>query len=479
MLFSNPLKWIAEANFYSVIGFHVVLGLVSTVTPFALILWFYFILINFIGAPRSRQKVALPYLLMYILPIELLGRMARAYPYIPTEMGKYLSIVLLIYGISSLSTKGRKEHMGAWTMLGLSLPSLLIVPFTFYTWRFEITYNYLGIFTLCLYVIYFNKITFYLNDLKRLFRIIVIGVTSVLAYSIIKSPEIDPSAFQLGASTEFTGGFGSNQVSTVLGLAIGIIIFMWLFGISIGPGWIMTAILGLSLVWSLLSFSRGGVVAAVLGIAGALMVSGKGRQKLFSQGRFFLIGVGSVVVFLFVNELTGGQLLLRYQGETYGTVTGHKEKNIDFITSNRSIIVENDFNMWMDNFLLGVGPGQSKKKRHEYGLEPVAPHVELTRLLSEHGFFGFLVALIWLFIPLAKITSERSQTAKSLLTFLFIIAFMSTMHSAMRTAISPLVFGFACARFRFVTREHVIQKRKEAQEKLEIKEPSEEPLVPA
>ena len=463
----------AQANFYQVLSFHVILGLASTITPFALIGWFYLVLFQFILQDRKTQAITMPYLLLYILPIELLGRMSEAYPYIPTEMGKYLSILLLLYATSALGGPIKKTNWAAWAMLLLSLPSLLLVPFTYYSWRFEVTYNYLVILTLCMYTIYFARQRFYKEEIFGMIKIAVAGIGAILVYSIIKAPQIDPSAFELASSTEFTGGFGANQVSTVLGFGIGIVIFSWLFEIKFTSAIVMMSFLALALLWSLFSFSRGGVISSILALVGALVISANGRQKIFKKGRFLFIGLGATAVFFIANDLTGGQLLLRYQGETAGTLAGHKEKNLDYITSNRSVIVANDFEMWMDHPLFGVGPGQSKLRREDYGLEPVAPHVELTRLLAEHGLFGLIIGLIWLGIPLFRVSNEKDSIARSFITFLFIVAFLSTMHSAMRTTLSPLAFGLACARYRFVGRAVLLryyEKKRAAKLKVQLVE---------
>lgn len=448
----------AHGNFYHVLGFHAVIGLLCNFSSVPLILWFYWVLISFIASSFKSKRQSLPILLVYLLPIELLARIARSYPFIPTETGKYLSIILLIYGIVSLSKRARKPDWTVWALLFLTLPSLAVVPMEYYAWRFEVTYNYLGFFSMCLYGIYFTKERFYLKDIQGMFKVIIVGIVSILLLVVIKSPTISASSFALGANSDFTGGWGSNQVSTVLGFGVGLLILSWLFNLKVTHRITLFSILAVSLMWSLLSFSRGGVVTGILGVAVALLISRAGRRKLFSKGRFLVASISVFLVFMVVNSLTGGQLLLRYQGETAGTVAGDKEKNLEKITSNRSTIAANDFDMWMDNFFLGVGPGQSNEERVKYGLEAAAPHLELTRLWAEHGFLGFLASFLWIIIPLFKISSAKSQTAKSFIAFLFVVSILSTMHSAMRTVISPLTFGLACATFIFSNKKNVASK---------------------
>ena len=89
----------------------------------------------------------------------------------------------------------------------------------------------------------------------------------------------------------------------------------------------------------------------------------------------------------YANEVTDGKLLLRYQGETAGTLAGAKQKNFNTISSNRLSILEGDFGLFLDN-LFGVGAGASRYLRETSN--GTISHVELGRLLSEHGVLGLL-----------------------------------------------------------------------------------------
>ena len=92
--------------------FHIVLGFVCTITPFALIGWFYFILIANInkGISLLRQGKAIFFIALfsYLISFEVLDRMAKTSPFIPYELGKYMLIVMGVVGIIFLGLRSQK-----------------------------------------------------------------------------------------------------------------------------------------------------------------------------------------------------------------------------------------------------------------------------------------------------------------------------------------------------------------------------------
>ena len=66
--------------------------------------------------------------------------------------------------------------------------------------------------------------------------------------------------------------------------------------------------------------------------------------------------------------------------------------------SHRENIIETELRAFVENPLLGIGPGSSRNFRIENYNSPKHTHTEYTRLLSEHGLFGFFVILLFLII---------------------------------------------------------------------------------
>jgi O-antigen ligase len=158
-----------------------------------------------------------------------------------------------------------------------------------------------------------------------------------------------------------------------------------------------------------------------------------------------LIGVAAILafylIFQFANNITGGKLLQRYNGETEGTILGSKEKTADVVLSGRLTIFNEDISLWMEYPLTGVGAASSRYLRDRTKF--VSPHVEFSRLLAEHGIFGLIYFLILIFIFRSVYVNIPKQVNKGLFLALFVIAILSSFHAAMRTYLSPCFFILA------------------------------------
>lgn len=416
------------------------------------ILWFYTLVVSFLSLSRQQQREALPLFLGYLIPTELFGRMVEGNPFIPWEVGKYLGMFLLIYGIS-LNQSQKRGSTGWWILL-LSIPGLLLCILANQNIYVDVAYNYLGIFDLSLSVIYFSNKKLSPEKIKQTFRVIFLGAVSTLIYVFFRTPDFSDLEFELNANFAVTAGFGSNQVSTVLGLAFGLLAFLWLHRLTLfNKSFWDLSLAAVFLLWSLLSFSRGGVVSAVLPILIIILIN-RGSGLRYSPRKIsitLILGIFLLLpaVFYMANQVTKGQLLLRYKGESYGTLHANKKKDINQLTTGRAKIFESDVEIWMDNFLFGVGAGQSYYERLDYGNRKIASHVEISRLLSEHGLLGLIISIIFLVTPLKMYFSASHPFQKSFLIFCFTLAIATSMHSAMRTFVTPFFYGLAFVKIYF------------------------------
>jgi O-antigen ligase len=188
----------------------------------------------------------------------------------------------------------------------------------------------------------------------------------------------------------------------------------------------------------LLSFSRGGMIIAGVGMAIIFFFNNRDQIKgkriyLFVGGITALLAV--FILFQVTDEITGGNLSLRYSGETEGTIAGSKDKTADVLVSGRLTILEEDFKLWQDHPILGVGAASSSYLRER--MQYIAPHIELSRLLAEHGILGLLHFIILLSIYWNAYKGLSKKVNKGLFVALFAVAMLTTFHAAMRTYISP------------------------------------------
>jgi hypothetical protein len=157
-----------------------------------------------------------------------------------------------------------------------------------------------------------------------------------------------------------------------------------------------------------------------------------------------VLGILSVfIVFNLIDDITGGKLLLRYQGETEGTYNYGAEKTLKKMTSGRSLIFEEDLKLWYKYPLFGCGVGVSRYLRGGTEEMVVSSHLELSRLLAEHGIFGliFFIFLVDLGIKLWR--NIKFESWRLILFLLYLVALLTSFHSAMRTFVTPLLMALS------------------------------------
>ena len=426
--------------------FHLALGFVSTLTPWVLIVWFYLVLLT-TGQNLFRRTggtfVPLVFLIAYATSFELLARMSGTSPFVPYELGKYLLFVLLVFGI----LKGYRKGYIGWLMLALLLPGAFFDLAGETTFK-NIVFNLIGPINVALAVVFFRRQEMGRDAFIDTIRLMFYPLVAVLAFVILKTPDLESVEFTLGANFETSGGFGTNQVSTALGLGAFITFLFWRKKWALtGYRWLDLAFLLLFIFRGLVTFSRGGMIGGALGII-ILILLDRGdpvAETVFRPVRTVLTVIPILLViaftFIYADKLTGGLLSQRYQGETPGTLAGRKEKTLNVITSNRLQIFTDDLKLWKENPVFGVGVGASSHMRSSS--KEFLSHVEVSRLLSEHGSLGFIYTLILIMLGIGLYRYKRTEVFSALLIALFTIAVFTTFHAAMRTYISPLLIGIS------------------------------------
>jgi len=383
-------------------------------------------------------------LIIYSVSFELLGRMIKAYPFIPWEMGKYLLFLLLMAGIFM---RYRQGTVG-WILLALLLPAIFIDE-SGQVWFKNVIFNLLGPVNVALAIVYFKNQLVSAEELKSLLRLLALPAISVLTFVVIKTPDFENVEFTLGANFETAGGFGSNQVSTVLGLGSFIAYLFWRnrWNLS-GSRWLDLGLLILFTIRGLLTFSRGGMIGGAIGVlmlifyqVAAAEYRWTAQRMVFNVIKAVPVVLIFILVFTYANNISGGNLALRYQGETPGTVAGYKEKTANVFFTNRLNVLKDDLELWSENPVLGVGVGASMYLRDD--TRRVAPHLELSRLLSEHGLLGAFYFLILCGLGVKLFKKANYTSSDAILFAIFVLALFTTFHSAMRTYISPLLIGLS------------------------------------
>lgn len=440
----NNLKWFV---------IHILLGFFCYFISQILIFWiylFFFLSINKIISElllKGSSKYLIP-LVIYLSSFEVFARMLGAYPLIPWEFGKYLFSATFILHLLILK-KNNNSFLGI-TLILVLIPSLMIDLSNRVTFNL-LVYNLLGPLNLAFLLIILSEKQIRESDFNSYLRMLWYTAISMLIYIVFKTPEISKLSFSLNANFQATAGFGSNQVATILGIGMFLSFYSWMNRIEFSSSHRVDGLfIGIFAYQGFLTFSRGGMLAAIFSILLYYYLLTKSenyspliRVRGLKPTRFFGVGLAFVVVsFLIINIMSKGNINYRYLGETETTLSGNKIKTLNTITTGRLEILKSDLRLWSENFIFGTGIGASKFMRGN-SLNGYASHTEYSRLLAEHGIFGLIYIFILLSILFKMYFIKKMTVGNALLISLFLVGTITMLHSGMRTFVSPIFIALS------------------------------------
>lgn len=377
--------------------------------------------------------------------LEVWSRITRA-PVVVDEIGKYyllLAIPALLFYHVRVRSHSELFRAGQYLLFFL-LPSLIvnIADFDREQWVF----NILSLLELSLLLMLIARERWNVERFAKTIHYATIPIIWVTIYLGFTSPFIGGMSFSLGGNFEATAGWGTNQVATILGLGVLLLVLQLMLKRPAFAKWICYILITYMLFRSFLTFSRGGVISAVSAVLIAMFYAMIASRKTFVRYSFILFSVALLggVVFVEVNDLAENKLVQRYLGETPATLSGDAEKTWKKITSGRSVLIETEWEIFNDYPIFGAGPGGAKKLRAKYGGPPkAAAHTEYTRLLSEHGIGGGVAAAILFIFPIYWMRRQRFKLWKGIAGALFCMALLTAAHSAMRTNTTVVCYALA------------------------------------
>lgn len=442
---------VKDKNEIKALLFHVALGILSLFSVYFFIVWVYLLVFSSLGGiinKVSRNRIIL-LLSGYFLGMELIGRMLKSSPWIPYQICSYFMLVVFTLGIFD-HFKSSKTNVGLIIVL-LCVPGFFMISGHDYLTPFIDAFS--GILCTGLAAVYFSRQVYTQKDLFDFLKCAVLPIIITLVYLFFKTPSFNDIDFSLKANFKTSGGFGSNQVSTVLGAGACLILLPYLRNSGPFRSFKIINLLLLAgfLFRGLLTFSRGGVMGCLAAVLLAYLYITFVDKKNFVNSilKIFFFAFIAFFIFQASDQITGGKLSERYRGETGGTLEGTREKNLKTITSNRSELIEAEWLVFANNILFGVGPGNGYEARRQYIGERVASHTEVTRLMAEQGLPGLAIAIIFLVYPFIRISEAKSKEEKYYLIGFFSLAIITSFHSGMRTMLTPVLWGLCCARFYF------------------------------
>ena len=328
-----------------------------------------------------------------------------------------------------------------WFFLILLIPGILITATVFNPLidiKKSLVFNLSGPVCLAISSIYMFKRRILFSDLQNIIVAMALPIVSTTVYLFLFNPSVRDVVTGTQSNFETSGGFGPNQVSTVLGLGIFIFFTQLVLFSKSKIAIVINSFLLLFITYrGIVTFSRGGVITAVVMIVCLLFLlyrfsNAKGRSKFVLV--FILTGLMAIGVWTYSSFQTKGLIEKRYANQD---ARGREKKDQ---LGGREQIMNEELKLFMDNPILGVGAGIGKEKRKETFGQEVASHNEITRMLSEHGLFGIFGLLILVVTPFVLYINNRQHLY--FLSF-FVFWLLTINHAAMRTAAPAFVYALS------------------------------------
>lgn len=416
---------------------HAVIGMIIFVVPF--LSKIYALLIPVVGLSiviRNKNKNnEVIFVAAYLVGVEVFLRMTEGN--FNNEYVKFLVIIFMLIGMfySNFSIKSFLYVV----FLFLLIPGILVassVDDLNFDVKKAVFFNLSGAFCLGIASIYMYKKRLLFSELQNVLIAIALPVISTVIYMVLYNPSVKDVVTGTQSNFETSGGFGPNQVSTILGLGM-FVFFSQLILFSKSKGEIiLNSILLIFISYrAVATFSRGGVITGVAMIIFLLFVlyffsNGRGRMKIALV--FLSAGILGIGIFSYTSLQTRGLIEKRYSNRD-----ARGREKIDRL-GGRETIIDTDLKLFLDNPIFGIGVGMGKESRKESLGQAVAAHSEISRLFSEHGVFGVFAFLILILAPFAVYINNKQH----LYFFSFFFFWLLTInHAALRIAAPAFVYA--------------------------------------
>lgn len=390
----------------------------------------------------------------YFTGAEVFFRMTKAFIFY--ETGKYAVMWFSLMGLFYL---GLKRNAFPYFLYFLFLLPGVLVSFDLIAYdanfRTSVLFNLSGPLCLTFASIFTFGRTLTLNNFLRVLDYIVYPLISMTIYITLYSPDVREVITGTASNSAVSGGYGPNQVATVLGL--GIFILVTRLVIPYKNVWVhfaMMFFLALMGYRALLTFSRGGVLVAVVISVIFIIIfyfvsSLKNRAKL--SIKMIAILVVTLAIWSFTILQTGGLIGNRYANED---ALGREKEDV---TTGRVDLLETEISAFKESPILGVGVGRVKTYfEAELGIE-LPSHNEISRMLSEHGLFGIFALLVLIFAPIITKMNGR----KNIYFYPFLIFWGLTIaHSSMRIAAPAFIYALCLLNLDYAPKKEPALHRK-------------------
>lgn len=365
----------------------------------------------------------------YVAGCDVLWRMTDARA--PWEAGKYGVIAVLGIALARYVRSYRGAGIPVAFVL-LLLPSGLITlnALGLMGGRDQLAFHLAGPITLGVSVIFFRQVVAREQEATTILWVLLGPVAAIATIATRATVSAEDLVFTTESNFVTSGGYGPNQVSTILGFGALMCVLLVLRHIPWRTRAFTLALGAWLVVQALLTFSRGGVyalvvAAAAIGLAGLGSSGGRSRVLVGLVAGFLVL----TMAYSFVDDFSHGALEVRYSEDD---------------STGRDELISSDLENFYDSPVWGVGPGLTRRDEAlSPGLEAATAHTEYSRLLSEHGLFGLVAILLLVTMAVQAYRQSLGKWNHLLAAGMAGWVLADLAHSATRIALVGFVFGLA------------------------------------
>jgi hypothetical protein len=428
-----------EQFYFYLILSHVVIGALGYVLPFTTKIYGYSIFIfgaYYIIKKQNRNNEAL-IAAAYVVGSEVFLRMTGGNPLY--EISKYGVIVFLFIGMYfSGFSKGATPY---WLFLLLLVPSIVLTTFVLdfdTNIRKAIAFNISGPVCLGVASLYTYRRKISLDQINDIILSMGLPIIACMMYLTLYTPNVRDVVTSTQSNFETSGGYGPNQVATILGLGMFIFFSRIILESRSKFLLVINLIVALNITYrGMLTFSRGGMITGFIMIVLLLLFlyfksNYRGRVKL--NYIIVLSVLAMMATWGYTSFQTGGLIDKRYANQdAKGRVRTSQ-------LTGREDVARNEIDTFLKNPIFGVGVGKGVEIRAEETGIRVLSHDEITRMLAEHGSLGIIALLILFFTPLVLYLENKFN----MFLMCFVLFWLLTInHAAMRTAAPAFVYSLS------------------------------------
>ena len=428
-----------DQSYLYLILFHVLVGAMGFIVPFTSKIYGYSIFIfgiYYIIKSRNKNNEAL-IAAAYIVGSEVFLRMTGGNPLY--EISKYGVMVFIFLGMyySGFS----KSALPYWFFLLLLVPSVILstTSLNFDTnIRKAIAFNISGPVCLALASLYTFRRKIALEDINKVLLSMGLPIVTCVVYLIFYTPDVREVITGTDSNFQTSGGFGPNQVATILGLGMFIFFSRVLLESKSKIQVFINLVIALNITYrGMITFSRGGMITGFLMIILLvifLYFKSNHQGKIKMNFIIVFLSVALLATFTYTSFQTDGLIGKRYANQD----AAGRVKKSQF--TGREQVAESEIDMFLENPVFGVGVGKGREAREDETGIKAASHNEITRMLAEHGTLGILGLIILIFTPLLLFFENKFN-----LYLLCFVAFwfLTINHAAMRLAAPAFVYSLS------------------------------------